>query len=640
MGLTRGDLIPQGLGRSVFRFLAGGQVLILVLSSVLAPVACAQGLSMGADAVTSTSNSSLSSTGNRSNYLAQVGTVLPTDVVPLPAAQERMSFGENLQLRVLQRLPARFYFNSSVETSFRYETNVFQFPTKRKFLSQIFQTAPPPVFRLLSTENQQRIIRTIEMANNDDMVFRVLPNVSGGWTVTPRTRVFANYFMIRDSLFHNTRLNTVIHSIAYGAQQDIPITRRGNLQLEFQARELYQLHSQPVFDFLPALTFSYILTPRMVVFANTLLQLRGKRYFQAPTREIDPFYTFGGLYQRGAWSFSSTATFVQNFREPFRANASIPQNNYSWILDFELARRLLKQLPGLQAFIRAEPIYNFHSHNRPGLAGVDFRLFFGLRFAVSKPPLTAALEQIRQQLEEQESAPPPGKTPGEPKPSAFLMPYQLIAGSIQPMHGLLSPVMVQQASDVGVAPALTVLHPMANLSSHVPSGSPVELVSAPIKSITIVQHNEVVQSASDNLVAPVGLVTSLPEPVPASASSVSDEVRFVAMTPPESIGASEHDDVGRKITMRGQDEHSTVGAEPLRIASLESRPANNKKKSHRSARVVSRSSSLGKSSRRQPASLQMILVPPLPTVNPVARDNPFAGSGIDVSKPIMFNVVH
>ncbi len=457
---------PRRWAGPLIRLFAGSQVLALALNPLLSLSACAQGISPGGTTNGVGSGARLESI----NLLSQAGvtppiapsqpsTILPTDVVPLPAAQERMSFGENLQLRVLQRLPARFYFNSSVESTFRYETNVFQFPTKRKLLSQIFQNTPPFIFNQLNVVQQQQIRdQFLRLSSRDDMVFRVLPNITAGWTLAPRTRFFGNFFMIRDSLFHNIRLNTVIYSLAYGIQQDIPVTRRGNLQLEFQARELYQLHQQPLFDFLPAATFSYILTPRTVLFANALLQLRGKRYFQAPTREVDPFYTFGFLHQRGGWSFSNTATLVQNFREPFRRNASIAQNNYSWILDFEIARRLIKQLPGLQAFVRAEPIYNFHSHNRPGLAGVDFRLFWGMRFALGKPALTAALEQIRQQLQEQEAPPPsgpPGK-PTEPKPSAFLMPYQLIAGSPQPIHGPLSLSLTECGSSqpsVAVVPA-------------------------------------------------------------------------------------------------------------------------------------------------------------------------------------------
>lgn len=367
-------------------------------------------------------------------------TIIPTDTLPLPAVQNRLSFAENLQLRILQKLPARLYFNSTVEVSGRYETNPFQFPTKRALIRQL---PPPPQLRLLNAFQQAQINDIIGLASNDDIVFRVLPNVTVGWTLTPKTRIYGNYFMIRDQLARNVRLNTVIHSIGMGLQRDIPITSRGNLQAEIQWRELYQLHQACVFDYLPGLTASYVLTPRMVLFANALLQLRGKRPFQAPTKEIDPFYTWGALYQRNGWSFSASTTFVQNFRQPFRRNATIPVNNYSFISDFEISRRVIKQAPGLQAFIRAEPIWNFHSGNRPGLSGMDFRLFGGLRLAMAKPALTSALEQLRQQLEEQESEPPAPTTPSkdpkkEPaKPSAYVQPHELIASSPQPIHGFL-----------------------------------------------------------------------------------------------------------------------------------------------------------------------------------------------------------
>jgi len=344
-----------------------------------------------------------------------------------------MTFGENLQLRVLQKLPARFYMTGSIESSFRYETNIFQFPRKSILLRQL---PPPETIRRLSAQDQLTVSNILSLASREDTIFRVLPNVTGGFAITPRTRVFTNYFMIRDSLMHNTRLNTTIHSIAGGVQHDFPIGQRANLQAEFQCRELFQAHQQPVFDFLPGLTVSYVATPRTVLFANALLQMRGKKYFQAPTKEIDPFYTWGALHQRGGWSFSASSTLVQNFREPFRRNATIPVNNYAFICDFEVARRLFRQLPGLQAFVRAEPIFNFHSNNRPGLAGQDFRLFWGLRMAASKPALTTALESLRRQLEEQEVAPP---TPEEKtKPSAYLMPEQVIAAAPQPIHGFMA----------------------------------------------------------------------------------------------------------------------------------------------------------------------------------------------------------
>lgn len=359
-------------------------------------------------------------------------TILPTDVVPLAGDLERNSFGENLQLRVLQRLPSQLYFSSSIEVTGRWESNPFQFPTKRKLLSQLPQ---PNVFRTLSTTQQAAIYDIIGLTGRSQGVFRALPNVSGGWTLTPHTRLFTNYFMIRDQLSHSNRLNTVIHSYAVGLQQDVPIGTKGSLQFEFQGRELWQLHQQSVFDFLPGLTLSYIVTPRMVAFVNALVQMRGKAPFQAPKKEIDPFYTWGLLYQKNGWTFSASTTFVQNFREPFRGNATIRRNNYVMISDFEVARRILKEYPGLQAFVRAEPIWNGHSHATPGLAGVDFRLFAGMRFAMAKPALTATLNQIREQLKETEPAAP---TP--PKPSAqeqMLTPAELVAHNPQPIHGFL-----------------------------------------------------------------------------------------------------------------------------------------------------------------------------------------------------------
>lgn len=424
----------------------------ILIGTSVAPVNAADTISGSASSSGLLSQSIPNTRNFQAPLISPSTTILPTDVVPLPQVENRLTFAENLQLRILQRLPARFYFSGSCEASFRLETNPFQFPNKRTLLRQL---PPPAIIRQLAPSQQQQILNILKLSSSYDNVFRVLPNVTGGFTITPKTRVFANYFMIRDQLFKNARLNTVIHSYAGGIQRDFPLGSRGNLQAEFQFRELNQIHQQAVFDFLPGLTASYVLTPRTVLFANALLQMRGKKYFQAPTKEIDPFYTWGGLYQRNGWSFSASSTFVQNFREPFKGNATIPLNNYAFICDFEIARRLFRQVPGMQAFVRAEPIFNFHSHNRPGLAGTDFRLFYGLRIAAAKPSLTAGLEQLRQQIEEQEiEAPSPD---GKSKPSAFLMPYEITASAMQPIHGpknIDAPVIAQD-TDSDKVPVIT-----------------------------------------------------------------------------------------------------------------------------------------------------------------------------------------
>lgn len=358
-------------------------------------------------------------------------TILPTDVVPLTDRDaDKTPIGELLQLKVMQRLPANLYFSSSVEITGRNETNPFQFPTKRRLMADLPR---PAQWRLLSETQQASLYDIIGQVARNNMVFRALPNVSGGWAFTPHTRLFTNYFMIRDQLAHSMRLNTVIHSYAIGLQHDMPVGAKGSLQFEFQGRELWQLHQQSVFDFLPGVTFSYIATPRTVLFVNALIQARGKAPFQAPTKEIDPFYTWGGLYQKNGWTFSASTTFVQNFREPFHHNATTPKNSYVFISDFEIARRVLKQYPGLQAFVRAEPIWNFHASNIPSLAGMDFRLFFGMRFAMAKPPLTSTLQQIREQLKQEGEENPGGQT----KPSAEIEPEHPIAQNPQPIHGFL-----------------------------------------------------------------------------------------------------------------------------------------------------------------------------------------------------------
>jgi hypothetical protein len=373
------------------------------------------------------------------NVSPTTSTIVPTDTLPEQSISDRMSFGENLQLRLLQALPARLYLTGTVETSMRIETNVFQFPMKRQLIRRLPQGRD---FFLLSQNQRQQVSDILALASREDVVYRILPNLTAGWTFTPRTRLFCNYFFLRDSLAHNIRLNTNINSLAYGLQRDVPIGSRSNLQVEMQFRDLWQTNQLHVFDFLPGITATRVITPRTVAFTNALLQMRGTGYFKSPNREIDPFYTWGVLHQRGDWTFSASSTFVQNFREPFREHATIPINNYTMISDFEIARRPFKQIPGLQLFFRCEPIWNMHAKRIPGLSGFDLRAFIGGRFSAAKTALTATLEQLRKQINEQENSPtapkPQPEPPGPPgKPSAMTPTYEYIAHDRQPIHGII-----------------------------------------------------------------------------------------------------------------------------------------------------------------------------------------------------------
>ncbi|HNB23025.1 MAG TPA: hypothetical protein PKZ32_11420, partial [Candidatus Melainabacteria bacterium] len=122
-------------------------------------------------------------------------------------------------------------------------------------------------------------------------------------------------------------------------------------------------------------------------------------FFGGVDREIDPFFTLGALHQRGPWSFSANMTYLVNFRRGFK-DASIDVNSQTIICDFEIAKQLFKKIPGFQGFIRAEPVYNFGTDNLPGLAGMDFRLFYGVRGAVSKPPLIATMQLLKQRYQQ------------------------------------------------------------------------------------------------------------------------------------------------------------------------------------------------------------------------------------------------
>jgi len=294
---------------------------------------------------------------------------IPTDVTPSPLGQEREYVTPGPVFRLFQRLPSRLWFSSVTEVTQRLETNVF-----------------------FTSRNPKR-----------DYVFRVLPNVILGYNVRDNTSVYCNYFVIKDVYAdHSVLTFPTTQSLSLGLRQNFSLPKRFGLQLDFQSRELWQTSHLHQADLLPGVTLTYVPWAQTVMFGNVQLQLRGREYFVAPTREIDPFYSVGVLHRRGQWTFSAVDTFVTNFRSP-PFHGSIPtQGNVSMIADFEVARTVNKKHPALQWFVRAEPIWNWDSKRTPGLSGFDFRLFGGLRLSLEKPSLAYSVNRLRQQLMESE----------------------------------------------------------------------------------------------------------------------------------------------------------------------------------------------------------------------------------------------
>jgi hypothetical protein len=333
--------------------------------------------------------------GGGGEAAAQVGsTILPTDVTPLPGRKNNRPFSNTLQLRLWQKLPASFYFNTSVETTFRIETNPYQYPLKRTLLHQNLPLGTD--FNTMSEQDKLQITSDLAQVSSFDNVHRITPNGTAGWSFGPNTQVFVNSFLIRDSLIRNYQLNSTTGALGIGAQHTINLGDKASLQPQVIARELWQSQQVPVLDYLPGLTAQYNVTNNLIVYVNALLQVRFAHFVASYMREIDPFYTWGWNYQKGNWVFSASSTFVQNFRQPFHSEAIVPINNYSFICDFEIDRPLINRLPGLVSVFRAEPVYNFHSKATPGLAGMDFRFYYGVRLQAAKPPLNQSIQQLRQ----------------------------------------------------------------------------------------------------------------------------------------------------------------------------------------------------------------------------------------------------
>lgn len=291
--------------------------------------------------------------------------ILPTDATRPYTGQERGVFEneKETQFRIYQRLPKRLWFNSVTEVSQRLDTNV-----------------------LFTSRDAQA-----------DYVFRALPNISVGYNVLENTSIYGNYFLIKDVFAtHGFLTNPTTQSLSLGFRQNVPVGSKTNLQFDFQARELWQAQNLRQADLLPAVNVTHFLNPSTILFSSMILQLRGKEFFTGGQREIDPFFSAGAVYRKGAWVFSVTDTFVCNFRN--RATAIPNQSNLSMIMDIEAARPISKKHPELMVFWRAEPIWNWDSNYAPGLSGFNFRLFSGLRLSLAKPAYHASINKLKKDI--------------------------------------------------------------------------------------------------------------------------------------------------------------------------------------------------------------------------------------------------
>ena len=364
---------------------------------------------------------------------ASIPRLYPTDITPTPIGRERELLRPGPTYYFYQKLPSRLWFNISAETSQRYESNIFL------------------------TRDHGR----------SGYVYRALPNITVGYNIFSRTSVYTNYFVLKDIFAGRRELSfPTTQSLALGLRHEVILNPRTTLQFDFQARELWQTTNLRQSDLIPGVTLTRTLTPRSIIFGNVLLQMRGGNYFVAPTRELDPFLTVGYLHSRGAWVFSAVGTIVFNVRQPAFPFSIPPVGNNSIIADFEVSHPVSSKMPGLVAFLRAEPIWNWASRGVPGISGYDFRFFGGLRYTLVKPPYHTSIRKLKKQLRESD----PNK-PGKPGSKSSTDPNAPPGGNQTPGSSSNAATSSSSTQPAVGAPESTSQNSSANSSLTVPASN-------------------------------------------------------------------------------------------------------------------------------------------------------------------------
>lgn len=269
--------------------------------------------------------------------------------VKLPERTSAMSHFDSFKTGALYRLPGKLFITGTCENSLRLETNVLQ--TLRR--------------------------------NRADMIYRVLPNVTVGYAVNPRTRISSNYFFFRDQYMRNSHfLSRNIHSIGFRIDRDVYVGPKTTVTTSFFARELLLSHSQPLNDLLPSIQVVRRVGSKAAIYGGVLGQIRFRNVL-GKFQEFDQFYSCGTVYRTPKWTFIADNTFITNFGN---RTLRFGPNNQVFVLTLEAARKIHPVLP-VVAFFRAEPIFNIGANQATGFAGVNVRIFGGLRMEFAKPPI-------------------------------------------------------------------------------------------------------------------------------------------------------------------------------------------------------------------------------------------------------------
>lgn len=273
------------------------------------------------------------------------------DLTPVKLPERQSAYGsmQSVRTSLLYYLPPKMFFNAQVENSLRLETNAFQTSSH----------------------------------NKPDMVYRILPNVNLGYAPTPTTRISANYFFFRDQYtVHARTLSHNIHSVGLRGDKDFILSKRDTLTASMFARELFISNFDELSDLLPSVTYVHRVNPTTAMYGSAVGQLRWRNVL-SNWQEGDTFFSVGAVKRTPSYELLFDTTLIDNYGRP--ALRSGVANNHVMVVSLQAGHKISQRLP-LTAFVRAEPIFNI-GQERQGFAGVNFRLFGGIRADFNKPAI-------------------------------------------------------------------------------------------------------------------------------------------------------------------------------------------------------------------------------------------------------------
>lgn len=289
--------------------------------------------------------------------------------VRLPRIQIRPPVQQPV-LKIYETLPDRLFINLSAEPSYRLETNPYQVP------------------------------QNTEPFNKATDVFRIQTTASVGYALTRKTRISANYFMLADRYddFTPYHLDSTVQSVGANVEQDLLQGKRWVLRGAVQGRQLFLPDQRVNGDLMPSLTYIQSIGKNGYLYANAAGVFGRRGFFLGTgTKSTTWMGSIGTGYQvpydqpkklmkliEGT-SFSLSSTY--SYTDIFNPRPYVSGHQQNIILTGEIAKQLNRHVP-VQAFVRAEPVFNFGQERQTiGISGFNFRLFGGLRASLRKSPL-------------------------------------------------------------------------------------------------------------------------------------------------------------------------------------------------------------------------------------------------------------